>query len=119
MLRQYAQLLSYLAVSIFIVLAFRGWARTDRVELPRWRSRIGVTSLLVVAADWLVVILLVVLGAFDTRWTNFFSSTWQSCVFLAPLAAAFLALFLKGATRLQGIAAALLMVAVWITSIVH
>jgi|GEM_PF-3601233 len=77
------------------------------------------TSLLVVAADWLVVILLVVLGAIDTRWTNFFNDTWLSCLTDAAVAAAFLALFLKRATRLQGIAAALLMAVFWVTSIVH
>jgi hypothetical protein len=109
----------FLAVLIFIVLAFRGWVKTDRIELPRWRSRIGVTSMLVVSTIWLFVILLVVFGTLDTRWTNFFDSTWLGCLFFAALAAAFLALLLKGATRLQGIAAALLMAAFWMTIIVH
>ena len=42
----------FLSVPILTALAIRGWTRRWRQELPRWRSTLGLASLVVTLLSW-------------------------------------------------------------------
>jgi len=117
--QSYFQILSFLAVPLLIILAYRRWLRVLRVQLPRWRSTVGISSIVFVSANWLFGILLLTLLLVNNRWTNFFDDAWLSGLILSGLAAALLAVALKGTARAYSVGAGLLMAAFWIASIVH
>jgi hypothetical protein len=116
---QYIPFLSYLTALVFGVLAYRGWAKTARPQLPLWRSGIGIASITITLANWLFVLLIALLNFIDTRWTNFLDGTWINCLILSLLAAALLAVIMPGTTRLYGTAAGISMLAFWLTSFAH
>jgi len=73
-----------------------------------------------VSANWLYVILILLLHFMNDRWASLLlNDTGWDALFLLGLAAAVLAISLKGLARVQGIAAGLLMVAFWMSTIVE
>jgi len=42
----------FLSVPILTALAIRGWTRRWRQELPRWRSTLGLASMVVTLLSW-------------------------------------------------------------------
>jgi hypothetical protein len=103
---------SYLATAVFLGLASYG-LRNLRGELPSWRNVFGLISLSIVSANWLMISLWFV---FHIYWTRFVSEESFNLIEHSPLVAGFLAVALKGKPRLYGIAAALLMTLVYLTS---
>jgi hypothetical protein len=117
--RPYIEILSFLAVPLLTILAYRRWITNLRVQLPRWRSTVGISSIILVSANWLFGVLLLLLLLINNHWTNFFDDAWLGDLILSGLAAALLAVALKGTARFYCVAAGLLMAAFWFTSIVE
>jgi len=79
-----------------------------------------VTSIVAVSADWFYVFLIYLLHFINDRWArSLFNDTAWNALFLLALAAALLAISLKGLARVQGVAAGLLMVAFCMSTIVE
>jgi hypothetical protein len=109
----YVLVLSYLAVPCLLVLAYRDLKKQLPEPLYDWRSTFGVTSMLVIAADWCSVILLTVADRANLRWAKPIDVNWFSYLGLAPIVAALLALALNGRARDWTIAASLSMAVFW------
>jgi prepilin signal peptidase PulO-like enzyme (type II secretory pathway) len=107
---------AFVAVPCLTVLAYRGWAKNSRQDLPRWRSVLGITSISVTFLNWFGCTILALSALVDFNIP--FSSDWVSPLALLVLLGTCLALALRGAPRLQAIVAGVLMVAVWLTSVV-
>jgi len=115
--------LIFVAVPCLAILAYRGWTKGLRHELPRWRNALGMTSIVVTFLSWFglsMFALLVLLDRIGLN-TNFFSFSpdWMPAIALLVLAGTSLAFALKGASRIEAIVAGLLMVAAWMASVVH
>lgn len=115
-LRLYVSILSYLAVPGLVMVAYRDWTKRLPESLSNWRSRLGLTSMLVISADWCSVILLIIADKANLRWAGSIDDRWLSYLSLAPLVAALLALTLKSRARNCAIAASLSMGLFWATS---
>lgn len=111
----YVSVLCYLSVPVLLVLAYRAWAKRTPPALSNWRRRAGLTSILVISADWCSVILLVIAAKSNFRWVRSIDEDWFICFGLAPLLAAFLALTLEGRARLWAVTAGLSMAMFWTT----
>jgi hypothetical protein len=112
----YVSVLCYLAVPVFLVLAYRAWAKRTPEALSNWRSKLGLTSMLVTSADWCCVILFIIAAKSDFRWFSSVDENWLTYLALAPALAAFLALALEGRARIWAIAAGLSMTFWWTTT---
>src|SRR3989442_153788 len=109
-----------LAIPVFTVLAWRGWAKRVRKELPRWRSVIGVISILITFLSWLAFVGPFLLMGLDSHTVNNLNfDIWLSVILLMLFIGISLALALRGTSRVQTLLAGLLMVALWFASIVH
>jgi hypothetical protein len=62
----------------------------------------GIASVVAVSADWLFVILILVLYFINDRWANFFNAVWMNFLFWLAVAAALLAVTLEGTTSFMG-----------------
>lgn len=113
-------IICFLAVPVFAILAYRAWSKTQRAQLSPWRSKVAVTSIVAVSANWLYMILILLLHFVNDRWAGWLlnDTSWEAGFFLA-LAAALLAIALKGLARIQGIAAGILMAAFYLSTIVE
>ncbi len=98
------------AAPILIVLAYRGWARNVRPELPAWRNGLGLSSMVVVSLVWLLHTgtSTFILGSIWRGPTLFFGLEWIALLLSSNLAGLLLAIALRGGSRIQAIAAALL-----------
>jgi len=108
-----------LAIPVLTVLAWRGWAKHVRKDLPHWRSVIGVISILITFLSWLAFMGLFLLVGLDSRTVDNLVEAWLSAVLLMAFIGISLAFALRGISRAQVILAGLLMVALWFASIVH
>jgi hypothetical protein len=103
------------AVPLLLLLAFRGWTRSLRFQLPRWRNGIGLTSLLIVAVVWLWYSLVLVPAILDHHLLEQHVSLRNITAyyeFLLPYymyPAVLFAAALKGVPRFQALGASLLM----------
>src|SRR5262249_1637192 len=95
----YVSLLSYLTVPVFVVLAYRAWAILPRQALSNWRNKLGLTSMLVVSADWCFVIIFIFAAKSRIRWMRSVADDWFSYMPLVALFAIFLVFTLKGKAR--------------------
>jgi len=116
--RGYLNILSYLAVPVLFVLAFRALLKSNDAALPIWRRIVGLASIIVISADWLYVPLWLVINKVDRRWDVYFDQVfdWFS---LAAVVSALLAIALTGRARLCAAAAGFCMFVFWVTSWVY
>jgi len=108
-----------LAIPVLTVLAWRGWAKHVRKDLPHWRSVIGVISILITFLRLACVYGSLPPGGLDSRTVDNLVEAWLSAVLLMAFIGISLAFALRGISRAQVILAGLLMVALWFASIVH
>jgi hypothetical protein len=50
--RKILGVLTFVAVPCLAILAYRGWARSLRQELPHWRNALGLASIVVTFLSW-------------------------------------------------------------------
>src|SRR5262250_1945981 len=55
MLRVAVGLIGLAGVPVLLVLAWRGWAKHIRTELPPWRNGLCISALLLLSVNWLGV----------------------------------------------------------------
>ena len=107
----------FLSVPILTALAIRGWTRRWRQELPRWRSTLGLASMVVTLLSWFGLAFLALSVIMDLN-AGSYSSDLGGLIALAVIAGTSLAFALRGASRIEALVAGLLMVAAWLTSVV-
>ena len=111
----------FLTVLLLILLAYRGWAKRVRKDLPRWRSALGIASIAATFLNWLgfVVLALAVWLRMNVDFLDLLPVDWTDINLLISAAGTLTALALKGPSRVQAFLAGLLMTALWFTSIVE
>jgi hypothetical protein len=107
---------TYGAILCLTVLAYRGWANRWRQVLPRWRSALGLTSIVVTFLTWLSLAVLALSERIGLN-PSFISVDWTTPAVILVAAATPLALALRGTSRIEAIAAGLLLV-VGLTAVV-
>jgi hypothetical protein len=113
----YVLILSYLAVPCLLVMAYRDVKKHLPEYLSNWRSSLGLTSILVITADWCSIILLIVVDRANFQWAKPIDVNWFGYLSLAPIVALLLALALDGRARFWTIAASLSMALCWATGL--
>jgi hypothetical protein len=109
-----------IAIPCLVILAFRAWASRLRRVLPRWRSVLGVASMLFTFISWLGLIVpsgIYLLTGFNSNFIE--SPVWEITTLLLIGAEIPLAFALTGSPRVQAVLAALLMALASYTSIVQ
>ena len=91
------------AIPVLEILSFQGWRKALRRELPAWRRRLGLTSIVITFLSWYTAILLSLGGMVSERWVELLA--------LMALAGTILGFSLKGPSRIEAIAAGFLMLA--------
>src|SRR3989442_15668242 len=100
-----------LAIPVFTVLAWRGWAKRVRKDLPRWRSVIGVISILITFLSWLAFVSPFLLMGLDSHTVNNLNfDIWLSVILLMVFIGISLAFALKSPSRAYTLLAGLLMI---------
>lgn len=94
-------ILMFVAIPLLVVLAYRGRKRGLRQELPQWRSSLGLTSIFMIILSWSGSAILLLSEAR--------SASWIGPLALLALVGTILASALKGASRIEAIAAGFLM----------
>ncbi len=117
-IRSLAGKLGLLAVPILIILACRTWLKSIRPELPSWRNGLGLSSIVILFATWLVFAAAPILRSVRPSTMQFLGFEWTATLLACTEAAALLGIALKGASRIQGFAAAVLMWA-WLQSTIY
>ncbi|PYU23020.1 MAG: hypothetical protein DMG32_16885 [Acidobacteria bacterium] len=107
-----------LAIPVVTVLAWRGWAKRVRKDLPRWRNVLAVISILSTFVSWLAFLSPFLLSLIGID-THRFADACLSAAFLMMFAGIPLAFALRGTSRVRTLLAGLLMVALWFASVVH
>ena len=100
------------AVAVLVVLAYRGWVREIRFRLSHWRNGIGLSAFVLSSLAWLWFAqwwMLTLAGHSPSHPTYQFHLTALAA--LCAVLSLLLATALKGAPRLETIAAAVLLVA--------
>lgn len=115
MFRIIISLLGLVSVPILVCLAWRGWARNLRRELPPWRSAVSFSALLLLSLTWMAVALLegtVFLRPEVPRPEAFLHAM---LTLLHPLAVVLivLAFGLRGVPRIQAVLAGFLLFLSW------
>jgi hypothetical protein len=107
--------IALLLVPIILFLAWRAWARSTRLSVPRWRNALAVTALLIISVNWALAFLMDVPELLRQNISWLTDLKWIVYYLSRPLSvlAILLALSLKGTSRLEAILAALLMFASW------
>ena len=103
---------SCLAVPLLTLLAYRGWVHRLRHKLPRWRSALGVTSIVATLLSWLLLINPLLAPLF--RMKSYPESLAEIVIPGVPaslLLGLTLGFALRGSSRVQVLLAGLLMVA--------
>jgi hypothetical protein len=101
---------AFLVVPILTFFALRGWAKRWRQELPRWRSALGLTSIVVTFLTWFSLAILALSERIGLN-PSFISVDWVTPTVILVAAGTPLALALRGASRIEAIVAGLFMVA--------
>ena len=109
--------LTFVTVPCLAILAYRGWAKSLRQQLPRWRNALGLASMVVTLLSWFGLAILALSALMDLN-ANFFSPDWMPPIAFLTVAGTSLAFALRGSSRIEAIVAGLLMVAAWIGSVV-
>src|SRR6266566_4309195 len=95
------------AVPVLLVLAFVGWAKATRRDLPHWRNGIALASMVIISADWLFQTVLWVIYSLNHESPRLSNAVWVQMHFdiYYGLVALPFAFFLKGVPRFLLIAA--------------
>ncbi|SRR6266404_1502738 len=105
------------AIPFLTALAYRGWARRWRQQLPRWRSALGLSSMAVIFFGWFSLVILALSNLMHIN-TSFYSPDWVGPIALVILVGTALAFALRGTPRFEAILAGVLMIIAWLTSVV-
>ncbi len=103
----------YLAIPCLTFVAYRGWAKLERQQLPAWRSYLGVGSMALTLLVWIGAVYLG-FSLYAHLSTDFFSGIWMVANMFISVLAALGSLALKGRPRVSAFAAAVLMAAPFI-----
>jgi hypothetical protein len=103
---------AFIATPSFAVLAYRGWLKHGRQAQPRWRSDLGLASILLTFMDWLVFALLII--AAQARILVINADTWDGISIVVAILSASLGFALTRAARIYAIAAGALMATIQI-----
>jgi hypothetical protein len=95
--------LIFIGIPSLAILSHRGWTKGLRQQLPQWRSVFGLTSILTIFLCWCGTASLLLVGSF--------SDNWIVPIALLALTGTVLAFALRGASRIEAIAAGILMFA--------
>jgi CubicO group peptidase (beta-lactamase class C family) len=108
--------IAFVAVPCLVALACWTWSQGLRGQLPKWRSFLGLGSIVVIFVNWfgLAVLALSVLMSLDT---GDFSPDWMHRIAFLTVAGTLLAFALRGTARIEAILAGVFMVAAWVTSL--
>jgi hypothetical protein len=108
-------LVSLVAIPILLLLAWRGWTRSVRAELPAWRNGLCISALLLLFLDWLGAVVLEVPILVNPRMTrpaglmeDMLTLSHPLCVIVIVLAFSF-----RRVPRIQAVLAGLLMLVSW------
>ena len=93
----------FIAIPSLAVLSYLSWTKGLRQKLPQWRSALGVSSIVITFLSWFGTAILLSLGSL--------SDNWEWPLALLALAGTILAFALRGASRMEAIAAGFLMFA--------
>jgi hypothetical protein len=96
-------ILAFIATPSLAIMSYWGWTKGLRQKLPQWRSALGLTSILITILSWCGTATLLLLGSF--------SDNWMVPIALLALTGTVLAFALRGASRIEAIAAGFLMFA--------
>ena len=90
-----------------ILVAYKGWARNLRKDLPGWRSAMGVTSISIALLNLLALVIPYLLAVMRLN-THVLTQDWIGAVSLFIGISFCLAFALRGASRVQILLADLL-----------
>jgi hypothetical protein len=118
-LRALYQLALLVAVMALDWLAFCGWVRRLRSTLEWWRNMVVATSFLITLSALLLFITPVIARLIGFRTFLSFGDEWFGTILILTLIATVLACGLKGASRIQSVAANLLLLLLWWSGMVY
>ncbi|MBZ5522218.1 MAG: hypothetical protein LAP21_08245 [Acidobacteriia bacterium] len=108
------KLLALVVVPVLLLFAWRSWAKSDRKELPAWRSGVGMTSLLILSLNWVLALMV---DASDMMHRENLPINIKSFVYVLSfpldIDAIVLAFALRDAARIEVIFAGLLLLLCW------
>jgi hypothetical protein len=110
--RTCATLLGFWGSPLLLFLGGRTWVRTTRKELSGWRNALGLSSMTLVSAVWMIRFGMHILDAIHKNAKLpelFFNLDWMAILLYSTMLATLLALALKGTARRAIFSAALLM----------
>jgi hypothetical protein len=95
------------AVPVLLVLAYVGWEKATRRNLPHWRNGIALASMVIISTDWVFQTVLWVIYSLHHESPRLSNAVWVQVhldIYYGVVALPF-AFFLKGAPRFLLIAA--------------
>lgn len=115
MFRIVVSLVGLLGVPILLFLAWRGWTRMLRAELPPWRNGLCISALLLLSFNWLGAAALELPVFLNPRMPRPAGFTEVMLTLSHPigLVVVLLAFALRRVPRVQAVVAALLMLMSW------
>jgi hypothetical protein len=115
MLRIVISLICFVAVPVLLFLAWSGWAKGVRAELPHWRNALCILALLLLLLNWLGAALLEVPVFVNPRMPRPAEMMEVMLTLSHPLGvlALVLAFAFRRVSRVQTVVAALLMLMSW------
>ena len=115
MLRVVISLVGLVSVPVLLSLAWRGWTRSVRAELPPWRNGLCIAALGLLSLNWLAAAVLEVPVFVNPRVTRppLLMEGMLTLSHLVGVLVVVLALALRRVPRVQAVAAGLLMLVSW------
>jgi hypothetical protein len=98
---------------IFAICAFQMWLKRNRVELPPLRNLVGLVSLVVVLASWILFGLLAYCGRIGGFGTHYITLRPANTFFMITSCAAASCSAFKGESRTFSMISGFLMAALW------
>jgi hypothetical protein len=108
-LRSFASMMGLLAVPVLILFTSRAWANVIRAELSTWRNGLSLGCVVVLSGGWLFCTSRLAIGLISPELLSALHAEWTAILLDSSLAAALLAIALRGTARIHGVAAAFLM----------
>jgi hypothetical protein len=105
------------AIPFLTALAYRGWAKRGRQDLPHWRSSLGMASIVLTFVSWLILGGLALSVRIGIN-TSLFPPYWMAPIALLVFVGTCLGFAWRGTSRIEAIVAGLLMVTAWLMSVV-
>ena len=102
-----------LSIPVFAVLALRMWLKRSRRDLPPLRSLLGLSSLLVVLASWLLFGRLAYCGQIGGFGTHYITTRSADTFFFVSFFAAMGCAAFKDKSRIFAVLSGSLMAALW------